>query len=76
MKEFERGSSLVVWWLRLHAPSVGGPSSILGQETRHHMPQLRAQMPQLKFCTLQLRPGTDFGEVAQTGNNLPAMPEA
>ena len=28
-------------WLRLHAPNAGGLSSIPGQETRSHMPQLK-----------------------------------
>ena len=28
------GSSLVVQWLRLHVPSVGGQGSIAGQGTR------------------------------------------
>ena len=35
------GASLVVQWLRLHAPNAGGPRSIPGQGTRCHMPQLR-----------------------------------
>ncbi|TEA38804.1 hypothetical protein DBR06_SOUSAS610174, partial [Sousa chinensis] len=33
--------SLVVQWLRLHAPSAGGPASIPGQGTRSHMLQLK-----------------------------------
>ncbi|TEA36710.1 hypothetical protein DBR06_SOUSAS310123, partial [Sousa chinensis] len=28
--------SLVVQWLRLHAPNAGGPGSIPGQGTRFH----------------------------------------
>ncbi|TEA31390.1 hypothetical protein DBR06_SOUSAS710183, partial [Sousa chinensis] len=36
--------SLVIQWLRLHAPSAGGPGSIPGQKTRSHMPQLRTHM--------------------------------
>ena len=32
------GTSLVVQWLRLHAPKAGGPASIPGQGTRSHMP--------------------------------------
>ena len=32
------GTSLVVQWLRLHAPKAGGPGSIPGQGTRSHMP--------------------------------------
>ena len=35
------GASLVVQWLRLHAPNAGGKGSIPGQGTRFHMPQLR-----------------------------------
>ena len=35
------GTSLVVQWLRVHDPNACGPSSIPGQETRSHMPQLR-----------------------------------
>ena len=31
------GISLVVQWLRLHAPNAGGLSSIPGQGTRSHM---------------------------------------
>ena len=38
---FRVGTSLVVQWLRLHAPNAGGPGSIPGQGTRSHMPQLR-----------------------------------
>ena len=36
-----RGTSLVVQWLRLHAPNAGGPGSIPGQETRSWMQQLK-----------------------------------
>ena len=35
------GTSLVVQWLRLHAPNAEGQGSIPGQGTRSHMPQLR-----------------------------------
>ena len=31
------GTSLVVQWLRLHAPNAGGPGSIPGQGTRSHI---------------------------------------
>ena len=34
-------TSLVVQWLRLHAPSAGGLGSIPGQGTRSHKLQLR-----------------------------------
>ena len=35
------GAFLFVQWLRLHAPSAGGPGSIPGQKTRSHMQQLK-----------------------------------
>ena len=35
------GTSLVVQWLRLHAPNTRGPGSIPGQGTRSHMLQLK-----------------------------------
>ena len=35
------GTSLVVQWLRFHAPSAGSPGSIPGQGTGSHMPQLK-----------------------------------
>ncbi|TEA25426.1 hypothetical protein DBR06_SOUSAS11710014, partial [Sousa chinensis] len=41
--------SLVVQWLRLHAPKAGGQGSIPGQGTRSHMPQLRVHTSQLKI---------------------------
>ena len=41
VKELTLGTSLVVQWLRLHAPSAGGPGLIPGQGTGSHMPQLR-----------------------------------
>ncbi|TEA40834.1 hypothetical protein DBR06_SOUSAS19710043, partial [Sousa chinensis] len=41
--------SLVVQWLRLHAPNAGGLGSIPGQGTRSPMPQLRVHMLQLKI---------------------------
>ncbi|TEA24280.1 hypothetical protein DBR06_SOUSAS26710006, partial [Sousa chinensis] len=31
------GTSLVVWWVRLHAPKTGGLGSTPGQGTRSHM---------------------------------------
>ena len=43
------GTSLVVQWVRLRAPSAGGPSSIPVQGTRSHVPQLRVRMLQLKI---------------------------
>ena len=35
------GTSLVVQWLRLHAPNAGGLGSIPSQGTRFHVLQLR-----------------------------------
>ena len=35
------GTSLVVQWLRPQVPNTRGWSSIPGQETRSHVPQLR-----------------------------------
>ena len=35
------GTSLVVQWLRLQAPTAGGPGYIPGQGTRSRMPQLK-----------------------------------
>ena len=43
------GTSLVVQWLRFHVPNAGGWGSILSQETRSHMPQLRIRTLQLKI---------------------------
>ena len=40
-------TSLAIQWLRLHAPSEGGPGSIPGQGIRSDVPQRRVQMPQL-----------------------------
>lgn len=35
------GASLVVQWLRHHAPNTGAPDSIPGWGTRAYMPQLK-----------------------------------
>ena len=45
------GTSLVVQWLRLHAPNVGGVGSIRGQGTRFQGPRLRVPVLQLKNPT-------------------------
>ena len=39
--EQQQGLSLVVQWLRLHAPNAGALGSIPAQGTRSHMPQLK-----------------------------------
>ena len=44
-KNWESGTSLVVQWLRLHAPNAGGPGSIPGQGTRSRIPQLKKKDP-------------------------------
>ena len=33
IKQYDAGTSLVVHWLRLHAPNAGGMGSIPGQRT-------------------------------------------
>ena len=43
------GISLTILWLRLRAPNAGGPSSIPGQGTGSHMPQVTICMPQSKI---------------------------
>ena len=40
-ERWQQGISLVVQWLRPHAPNAGGPGSIPGQETRFCMLQLK-----------------------------------
>ena len=50
LKKHQAGTSLMVQWLRLQAPSTGGPGLIPGRGTRSHVSQLRV-------CMLQLRPG-------------------
>ena len=42
------GTSLVVQWLRLHAPSAEGLGSITGQGTRSHTPQVKILYPATK----------------------------
>ena len=42
-------TSLVVRWLRLHAPNTVDSGPIPGQGARPHMLQLRVCMPQLKI---------------------------
>ena len=57
---FIPGTSLMVQWLRLHAPNVRGLRSIPGQGTRPHMLQLMipcTSAKKKKSRVLQLRPG-------------------
>ena len=46
-------TSLVVQWLRLHAPNAGSLGLIPGQGTRSHMMQLRVCMLQLEEARMQ-----------------------
>ena len=48
IRTYSLGTSLLVQWLRIYAPSVGGLGLVLGLGTRSHMPQLRVYMLQLK----------------------------
>ena len=53
------GTSLVIQWLRLHAPNAGGPGCISSQGTRFHMPQLKdttCHNKDQRSHVLQLRP--------------------
>lgn len=43
-KNTSAGTSLVVWWLRLHSPKAGGRSLIPDRETRTLMLQLRTSV--------------------------------
>ena len=49
------GPYLVVQWLRLHIPHVGGPGSDPLSGTRSHMPQLKVHELQVTIPHLQLR---------------------
>ena len=40
-KNKQRGTSVVIQWLRFHIPKAEGPGSIPGQGTRSHVRQLR-----------------------------------
>ncbi|TEA33367.1 hypothetical protein DBR06_SOUSAS8010242, partial [Sousa chinensis] len=41
--------SLVVQWLRLHAPNAGGPGSIPSWGTRSHMSQVKIPHAAMKI---------------------------
>ena len=47
--EKEKGTWLVVQWLKFHIPNAGGLGLIPGQGIRSHMMQLRVRMPHLKI---------------------------
>ena len=44
LKNKTLGTSLMIQWLRFHAPNAGGPGLISGQGTRSHMLQLKVCM--------------------------------
>ena len=48
------GTSLVILWLRLRAPSGGGPGSIPGRETRSHLLQLRPSAAKFKHTYIHI----------------------
>ena len=48
-------TSLVVQWLKRHAPNAGRQGSIPGQGTRLHIPQLRVHMLQLKILHITMK---------------------
>ena len=48
------GTSLVVQWLRFHAPNAGDPGSIPGQGNRSHMLQLKILHATTKTCHNQI----------------------
>ena len=55
-------TSLVVPWLRLHAPKEGDPGLLPGQGTRSHMLQLRVYMSQLKILHASTKDPTHQNE--------------
>ena len=55
------GTSLVVLWLRFHAPNVESLGSIPGQGTRSHMPQIRVCMLHLKIPTVATK--TQYSQI-------------
>ena len=42
VEEVNLGTSLVVQWLRFHAPNARGLGTIPGQDARSHMPQVKS----------------------------------
>ena len=64
------GTTLVVQWLRLHAPNAGGPGSIPGWGTRSRMPQLRVHMPQLKILQATTKDPAGHNKDPVQPNNL------
>ena len=66
-------TSLVVQWLRLHTPNVGGLGSITGQATRPHMLQLRVHVLKLKILHATAKtedPGCSKQDLAWPGKYI------
>ena len=63
------GTSLVVWWLRLHTSNAGDLGSILGQGTRSCKPKLKILHAVMKvpFAT----PETWYGQIKKQEQTLP-----
>ena len=53
-EEFTTGTSLVVEWIRLHAPNAGSLSSITGEGTRFHIQQLKVVNAATKMQSSQI----------------------
>ena len=63
--KIQRGTSLVVQWVRLQAPKAGGLCSIPGRGTRSCMPQLRSHEVHLRSGAAQFKKmqRADAGEI-------------
>ena len=57
-KKVKRRTYLVVQWLRLCTPHVGGPGSIPGGGTRFHMATESSHVATKRSHLMQLRPDT------------------
>ena len=55
LKHVFPGTSLVVQWLRLHAPNAGALGSIPSQGPRSHMPQLKIPSAAMKTWHSQVK---------------------
>ena len=69
-QKLERRTSLVVQWLRLHAPNAGGPGSAPGQETRSDKAQLKIPSGATKTQSSQINQS-----VKQTTLPCPPAPQ-
>ena len=54
-RDVHQGDFSVVQWLRLHAPSAGGPDSIPGLGIRSCMPQLSVNMLKIPCAATKTR---------------------